>query len=290
MPQDMSQASKLDARVRSAQAAWAHIAAERTDVVDEIMATLVPDEPYAYTVVSTSGEPAPAGSIPHQEFVSTRADLRASYEDLHRFSTVGPMLAVSEIRADWYVFLYGISEGRIRAIDQTVLAQTAVLFPTMGKDGITGELMWHRLGDGAPYTAGRGGPLAAETALLELHETLLRAMRRADAAAVAGLFHPNAQIGIRDYVDDTGALAVMHSAEELRRYMERFFARFHVHEISLINRLATDWFVFAELRWIVEDTEQPGQRQTFLTAEHAEVRSDGLFATRIGHGADRKSI
>jgi hypothetical protein len=292
-----SKASELDARVRSGEAAWAHIEAEVADVVDEIMATLVPEEPYAYTVAKaasfflpTTGAPIAAGSIPYQEFVSSKADLRASYEDLHRSTAVRPMAAVAEIRGDWYAFAYGATAGVIKATGQSVSGPTAVLFPTMGKNGITGELLWSRTGVGPPYTAGREGPLAAEIAIVERHEALLAALRSGDAGTVAGLFHPDAQIGIRDYMNDTGELVELHSAEALRRYLERFFARFEVQAISLIHRLATDWFVFAELLWIVEHKEQPGQRDAFYTAEHAEVRPDGLFASRIGHGTDRRKL
>lgn len=290
MRQAVSKSSELDARVRSGDAAWAHIEAEYGNVVEDIMETLVPDEPYAYTVIPT-GAPDPTRAIPFQRFVSTRADLRTAYEDMNRFAATRPMQAVAEIRGDWYVFIYGLAQGLIRAIDQVIFAQTAVLFPTMGRSGITGELLWNRSALGPAYTGGRDGPLAAETAILEQLEALLTGLRSADAGAVARLFHPQAQIGIRDYVDDTGPpLAEMHSAEALRCHLERFFSRFHVHEISLVQRLITDWFAFAELLWIVEDKQQPGQRYAFYTAEHAEVRPDGLFASRIGHGTDRKPI
>jgi hypothetical protein len=279
----------VDARVRSGEAAWTHIEAEYGNVVDDIMATLVPDGPYAYTVIPTSPPPTP-GAIPYQKFVSSRADLRASYEDMNRFAATRPFRPAGEIRADWYVFIHGLAEGLIRSIDQVMQTQAAVLFPTSGESGITGELLWNRSATGSSYTGGREGPLAAETAILERHEALLAGLRHADAGAVARLFHSDAQIGIRDYVNDTGALAEMHSAEDLRHYLESFFARFNVHEISIVHRLATDWFVFSELLWIVEERREPGRRQTFYTAQHGEVLSDGRFACLIGHGTERSAI
>src|SRR6516165_5064902 len=104
-------ASALDVRVRNGEAARAHIEAEIADNVDGIMATLVPHEPYAYTVIPIGH---PAGSIPHQKFVSSRADLRTSYETLHRFAASCPMQSIAEIRGDWYVFLHGVAEGRLK--------------------------------------------------------------------------------------------------------------------------------------------------------------------------------
>jgi hypothetical protein len=280
-------ASALDVRVRNGEAARAHIEAEIADNVDGIMATLVPHEPYAYTVIPIGH---PAGSIPHQKFVSSRADLRTSYETLHRFAASCPMQSIAEIRGDWYVFLHGVAEGRLKDTGQSVYAQTVVLFPTMGQAGITGELLWNRSGVGPPFTGGREGALSAEIAVLERHKALIEGLRNADAGAVAALFHPDAQIGIRDYVNDTGRLAAMHGAGELREYLEQFFARYHVRDISLMQRLAGDWFVFDEMLWIVEDRMQPGLMKSWYTAEHSEVLSNGLLASRIGHGTDARRV
>jgi hypothetical protein len=91
-------------------------------------------------------------------------------------------------------------------------------------------------------------------------------------------------------VDDTGTLVALHSATELEAYLERFFARFKVVELSVVNRSAGDWFVFAELFWVVENRVAPSERYRFTTAEHAEVRPDGMFAARIGHGTELQRV
>lgn len=284
---DPKSARSTDIRVHNGDVAWAHIVSEYRDVVDEILETLVPEEPYAYTATPAfKGD----GSIPFQPFVHTRADLKKSYEDLHRVSLVRSMQAVAEIRGDWYVFCHGLGEGMIKPTKQVIFSPIAVLFPTMGKDGITGELFWSRSGLGAPYTGGREGPLAAETALLERHEIYLSHLRAGDAAAAAALFHPDAQVGVRDRLDDTGALAGNHSAQEYQDYLDRFFAAFNVVELALVNRLVSDWFVFAELLWIVEERASPGRRYKFYSAEHGEIRPDGAFASLIGHGTERVAL
>lgn len=281
-----STAAMLDLRVRNGDVAWAHVESEYLDVVDDILATLVPEEPYAYTV---SPQLKGDGSIPRQHFVSSAADLRASYEDLHRVSHVRKMEAIAEFRGQWYVFNYGLGEGLAKATGDVMYTPTAVLFPTMGKMGITGELFWMRSASGAPYTGGRETPLAAETAILARHEELLNGLRAGDIDAVANLFHPDSQTGVRDYVTDSGTLAGLHSRDELRDYLDRFYKRFQVHEIQLVNRLATDWFAFAELLWVVSKRDDPGQKLYFYTAEFGEVRPDGLFASRIGHGTEMEA-
>lgn len=42
-------AGKIDARARNGAVAWAHIESEFRDDVEEILRTLEPEEPYAYT-------------------------------------------------------------------------------------------------------------------------------------------------------------------------------------------------------------------------------------------------
>ena len=207
-----------------------------------------------------------------------------------RFTAVRGMEAIAEIRSDWYAFMYGIGEGKVHTTGELVYSPTAVMFPTMGKQGITGELFWTRTSVGAPYTGGRTGPLASETAVLARHEELVGAMRRADAAGVTKLFHPDSQTGIRDYVNETGTLIGLRSKQDLKAYLDQFFDRFTIVELDVVERLATDWFVFAELRWVVEDSKAGGNRFRFYTAEHGEVRPDGLFASRIGHGTELRQV
>lgn len=285
-----TKATDLDIRVRNGAIGWRHIESEYLDVVEDVLETLVPDGPYAYTVspgtvAAASGVALPPGTIPHQTFVSTREGLRESYESLHRFSAVQRMEAIAEIRGEWYVFFYGLGEGLVKPTGQLVYSPTMLLFPTMGKDGITGELFWSRTGVGPFYDGGREGPLAIQTAILAKHEALIEALRNADTAAVAGFYDPGAQFGIRDYLSDAPDLVDLHSAEEYRSYLDRFFARFHVLDIGLAQRLVQDWFAFCELLWVVEDRET-GRRLRFYTADHAEMRPDGVFASRIGFGTD----
>jgi hypothetical protein len=275
-----------DPRVGNGETAQAHLEAEFADVVDDIMATLLPQGPYAYTITANTDAPVADGGIPHQPFVTSAAEIRAGYEHAHRYFAVCRFHAVAEIRGDWYVFMHGLGEHRVKDTGHFLQLPTIVLFPTMGQGGITGELFWTRSGVGSAYTGGRAGPLAAEVAVLAQHEELLKRLRNSDAAGVAGLFHPDAQIGIRDYANETGTWAAMHSANDLRLHLDRFFSRFEVQEIALVQRLASDWFVFAELLWVVEERSRPGRRLSFYTAEHSEVRPDGLFATLIGHGTE----
>jgi len=274
-----------DLRVRNALYAWKHVDAESADVVEDIMATLAPDEPYAYTVAPPPEDRA--SSIPHQEFRLTRAGIQAAYEDMHRFSLSLGIDPLAEIRSDWYAFIFGLGHGMDKATGAKHMdRQTAVLFPTMGQHGITGELFWFRTSTEAPYTGGRTGPRAAEVANLARHDALVEAFRRNEVSAVLELFNVNAQIGIRDYVNETGTVISITGRNSLESYLEELFARFKVVSIDIVQRITTDWCVFAELRWVVEDQKQSGEKFMFYTANHGEVRPDGLFSSLIGHGTE----
>lgn len=279
--------AELDIRVHNGQVAWTHIESEYLDVVDDIIATLVPEGPYAYTVTPVAtGD----GSIPYQPFVTDLASLRRSYEDMHRIAAVRALKAIAEIKGDWYMFTYGLGEGFVKSTGDIVNAPTIVLFPTMGREGITGELIWKKTGVGAPYTGGNTGDLPAETALLDRHDAYLDCLRRGDVDGAADMHHQDAQIGIRDHVTDSGTITSLHSRNEYRAHMKKFFDRFEVVDLQIVHRLATDWFVFAELVWIVEEKGAQPARLMFYTADHAEVHPDGLFASRIGHGTERKAL
>jgi hypothetical protein len=229
-------------------------------------------------------------TIPYQHFAVDMPTLRAAYEDMHRYSVVRNLQATLEIRSDWYVFCYGLGEGLLKTTGDITFAPTAVLFPTMGEDGITGELIWRRSSKAGYYTGGREGALAAETACLSVYDAYLACLREGDLAGAAALHHPGAQIGVRDYVTDSGTLAGMHSGAEYLDYLTKLFARYELIDVQVVERAVTEWMVFAELLWVVRERGGRGDRLQFHTVDISEIRQDGLFASRIGHGTDVTAI
>lgn len=279
-----------DMQVRNGNIAWWHINSEYTDVVDEVMTTLAPEGPYAYTVFP--GAMPEEGAIPQQKVLTTRDEIHACYENLHRFIAVREMRTVVEFRCDWYTFMYGMGEGLDKSSGAQIFTPTAVLFPTMGQPGITGELFWIRCRVGDLATNPSEGALASPLAILDLHDRFVELLRVGDVDGIVGAGDPNAQTSVRDYVDDTGTLVELHDAAGLRDYLQRFYARYAVEEIELVHRYISEWFVFAELRWVVRATAgaDAGKRFVFRTAEVAEVGPDGLIAARIGHGTDQVTV
>ena len=97
MSLDQSDASStVFAQLFASEQTWHHIRVECTGVVDDIVETLSPDGPYAYTI---SPVPTSEGSVPNQEIAYTREGIRKAYTDLHEISMVTGLRAATEIRA-----------------------------------------------------------------------------------------------------------------------------------------------------------------------------------------------
>jgi hypothetical protein len=274
--------STVIAQLFSAEQTWHHIRVECTGVVDDIVETLSPEGPYAYTV-----NPVPTfdGSVPNQEIAYTREGIRKAYADLHEISMVTGLRATTEIRSDWYTFVCGIGDGQELATGQMHHTPVAIIFPNHGGVGISGELIWRpsqlaRLGDGSD------APLAGAIEIYNLHEGLLGYLHRGDIEAIVGMSAPDVQTAVRDYVADDGTVNNLHSSDELRGYLERFYDRFAVRRLEFLHRHIESWLVFAELLWEVEFLTGPqiGTTTTFRTAEMAEFNTDRRITARIGHG------
>jgi hypothetical protein len=97
---------------------------------------------------------------------------------------------------------------------------------------------------------------------------------------------PNGQTCARDYVDDTGTLTELHTAEALRDHFARFHGRYAVQRVEFLNRHFEDWLVLCELWWEVEllSRADAGRIATFRTAELSEIGRNSLVIGRVGHG------
>ncbi|MDT0321924.1 hypothetical protein [Streptomyces millisiae] len=274
-----------DLRVRSAATAWRHVRAEYVDVVDDILDTLAPSGPYAYTVVPVLEE---GREIPTQRIVTTYEEIEHSYRSMHRYAAVVGVRPVTEINGSWYTFVSGLGRGREKETGAEHERPIIVLFPTMGSEGITGELFWGRTQQDTLAGDPADGALAARYAVGAVRATLLDAHRDGDVDTIVELAHPEIQAGLRDYVAGTGTLAELHGVEELRAHLSDFHAHYAVRGIEVVASHLDAWFFFHELRWTVEARKGPeaGAVLRYHTAEYAEVSAAGLVVARIGHGTD----
>ncbi|MEV6595006.1 hypothetical protein [Streptomyces acidicola] len=278
-----------DLQVQGAATTWTHVRSEYVDIVEDILATLAPSGPYAYIVnpVFEQGK-----ELPTQRIVTTYEEIEDSYRSIHRFTAVTGLRPVVELNASWYTFVSGAGQGRMKETGVESESPIIVFFPTMGSEGITGELFWIRTQQDTLAGDAADGALASRYAVGELHGELLAALREADVDAIVARVHPEVQTGARDYVAQTGTLVELHTKDELRAHLEDFYAHYAVRGIEVVNKVYDDWFFFHELRWTVEARKGPdaGAVLRYHTAEYAEVSAAGLVVARIGHGTDQLKI
>ncbi|MER5214092.1 hypothetical protein ABT063_26855 [Streptomyces sp. NPDC002838] len=160
--------------MQSAATAWKHVHAEYVDVVDDILATPAPSGPYAYTVAPRVEE---GHELPTQRIVTTYEEIENSYRGMHRYAAVVAIRPVAEINTSWYTFVSGVGRGRGREKQTGAESErpVVVIFPTMGSEGITGELFWGRTQRDSMPGDPANGALASRFAVGGLHETLLDA-------------------------------------------------------------------------------------------------------------------
>jgi hypothetical protein len=278
-----------DLQVQTSETAWRHVHAEYVDVVDDILATLAPSGPYAYTVSPSVEE---GKEIPTQRIVTTYDEIASTYRAMHRYAAVVAIRPVAQITGSWYTFISGMGRGRMKETGQESERPVIVLFPTMGSEGITGELFWGRTQRESLPGDPADGALAGRFAVSAVHEKLLDAYRKGDVDTIVATAHPEVQTGVRDYVAQTGTLVQLHTKQGLAEHLTSFYDHYAVRSIEVVNRHLDDWFFFHELRWTVEVLRGPdaGSVLRYHTAEYAEVSGAGLVVAHIGHGTDQLTI
>lgn len=205
---------------------------------------------HAETLASVSREPRYA-MMPEPgvvRVISDYAGVAKFYEDARAAFIPGASRIVAQIATDWYVFLENVPT-RISAVTGGARTlHTATLFPK-APDGIRGEFLWERSGALADRDVGRSGdvsPLSVRN--LQVHETVLRSLCAGDFSRLGLLLEDNCIWAERNYLSDAevrpmlelqGPQAVVDS---LRQWRERFV----LERVSILNRLVTDWYVFAE--------------------------------------------
>jgi hypothetical protein len=274
-----------EAQIHSGNMAWQHLRAEFTDNVPAILATLAPNGPFAYTPA-----PIPQGpdDPPLERFQTTYAGIKDAYEALHVGFGVRDMRSIVEIRGDWYTFMYGEVAVEHRETGETYRSMTAVLFPTLGQEGISGELNWGAGANDAEHARPRGD-CRDDLRVLGRHEEFLNMLRKGDIERLVQATHPKTQVGIRDYVTDSRTITDIHDLDGVQRYLTAFYDRYNVRDLELVQRYVNYWSAFAELRWTVDD-RPTGHVVQFNTVEITEIDDAGVFRARIGHGTDGKVL
>jgi hypothetical protein len=133
-------------------------------------------------------------------------------------------------------------------------------------------------------------PVRIRRDLVQLHDRYLHAMRMGDADGLVETLNADAQGGVRDYVDDTGALVELDGREGARAHYAALFDRYEIRSVDLLDRVVQEWYVFAELRITATPKGEDGPLLAWHTADYQVVAKDHLFMVRVGHGTDVAQI
>jgi hypothetical protein len=274
------------AQIHSGDEAWIHMEAEFVGDIDGLMATLVPQEPLAYTILPQF---LPDGNV-RSPISSTFDEIRECYKIVRGRSALINVELVSEIRGAWYDFQAGVNTGRVHGQDEITNSMTIAIFPVSGEKGITGELVWMRL----PRDALGAGPKRSEPVLagdparrqlLALHKQFLDGYRANDVEAILATMNDGIQANVRNYVNDDGGLIGIESKDDYRAYLTDFFEKFEVLKVDHLHRLTEDFYVFAEVRFEIRE-RATGKEIGIHTAEFFVPAHDDRFIIQIGHGTD----
>lgn len=282
-PDLLDQYSK--AAVHSGVEAWTHMEAEFVGNIDGLMKTLVPNEPYAYTIVPRVFDD---GSV-KSPIISTAADIRECYKFVRGRSDLLSGEPLVDIKSSWYNFHESINRGRVRGQDKITESYTIAIFPVSTAKGITGELVWARVPKTKLGTApDPSEPMlegeAARRRLLSQHDAYLEGLRNNDIEAMLSIMNDGVQANIRDYVNDTGTLIGLESKDDYRTYLKAFLGKYEIVNVDYLHRVMQDWYLFAETRVTMRDRD--GKELAYNSADFFVPAKDNRVIVQTGHGTD----
>lgn len=268
----MKTADCVDAVLRSIESAERHIGSEYVHNLAGTMATVGALPHYAVTA-----EPGVVGVISGRDGVAT------FYEAAHDYAIPEASRFLTQIASDWYMFVENMPTRKWVADGSLRTAHTATLLVT-GSDGIRGEFIWERPTSGSSASAGHASLPMGSLRSIDLHEQFLAAVCDGDTDTLGPLLDPDCTWAERDYLSDAegGAMLDLHGAAAAAEYISGWCDRFRPERVSILNRQATDWYVFAEELWIVRPDE--GKRQQVRKAVIYPVTETGRIGGAIGFG------
>ncbi len=280
----MSKPSHVEAVLQSLKTSEGHVNAE---YVDDLTGTLA----------SVSREPRYA-MMPEPGRVAVITDndgVVKFYNDSREAFTPGASRMVAQIATDWYVFYENVPTRLTKADGKVHTLHTTTLFPK-APDGIRGEILWERyVTSEAP-----SGLLQLEGAAahvpgvkvrnLDVHEQFLGALVRGDRERIAALLDDNCIWAVRSYLPDAAAkpMATAQGAREALSLIDRWLAAYTLERVSVLNRLVTEWYVFAEELLVVGEKGGRGRprRRQYRKASFYPISPAGRIQGELGYGTD----
>jgi hypothetical protein len=278
-------------RERSAVIARTHVAAETSTDVEYICSTISRDVYFGVPVRTRAGNQLAPGTV-----LTTYDQVEGYYSGRAGTYVVIDSMQLKTVATDWYVFnesaatLRGTGEiGGIDVTGKEFVVNSAVLFPT-APDGIRGEVCVTRypFDDIVADTVQAPPPPSDPRTYLPLREMehcavvdrVIEALRRGDGAAVGTDLSPTHSLAVR--LDDAAGAQTVRTATDRRAAAEALAAMCEgALDITLLTRIATDWYVFVEY---LMQLAGGGVRRLALT----HPVENGMLSGTFGYGRDER--
>jgi hypothetical protein len=227
----------------------AHLRAEFSNDVDQIMDTVAPD-PRFFIVTREQG-------TLKLEVAETPETVRAHYVNLRSSLDVVRSRQIRRIVSEWFVLQQSVATMRTRGGETTgdshdFPVDTAVLFP-IADEGILGEIPWNRTSFAeamATRTTHHEPPTEELMETVDLHEAFLAAWCSGEAAKIVDLLEEDCALGIRSWTDVEGSLCVGAGKDATRKALAEQFQGWRPTGYSILNLVVTDWYIFSNVRWV----------------------------------------
>jgi hypothetical protein len=265
----MSADPTADAVIETIAATERHMRNEYLADWDATLATVHPEARYALALPGFS------------KVVNGHPGVAAHYHAMESVAIPQASRIVAQVATDWYMFFENFPTRIDVASGEYRLRHTATLAP-VAPPLLVGEMLWER----APESPPAEPDAAVRT--LRLHERYLDALREGDGATLSALIDPDALWAERDYVSEAPAQPILdlHGQAAAVDHCRRWQAACAPERVSILNRLATSWYVFAEELWIVAPAVGGGPRRQFRKAVIYPVTPEGRIRGAIGWGTD----
>ena len=274
----MGDKSYVAAVVENLRRAETHIGTEFEDDLDSTVATVSRTPRYAVM-------PVP-GRI---EVVTTTEGVRAFYESSRKIFQPLATRHRAQIVSDWFVFLEGMPTRRNQESGKEYTINTTVLFPTT-EDGIVGEFLWERSSEVAD--APRDDPERPDLPLravrnLRLHDEVVDALRSGEVEHIVQLLADDCLWAVRSYLPDSAEYPMVQAEgrSAVEEYLRAWRSTVIVDDLTVLNRVATDWYVFAEY---VSHVRRAGKSdlEQLRVASILPIDNNGKIQGELGYGTD----
>lgn len=274
----------VDALMNAMQTAEVHLASEYVDDLGATLDSVTATPTYAFM-------PAPG----RLTVITDPSGVRDFYVNAR--SVFEPMASrlFTHLAGDFYEFQENVPTRKLVAENRLVTINTVNIFPA-ARDGIQGEFLWERYPgqEPAPSVPENLGPADNIPTLklrnAKVHERFLDALRFGDVDRLTTLLADDCLWAIRSYLPDCDEMPLMTAVGrgQVIALLKRWLAFASIERLSVLTRLATDWYVFAEELYTVRFNRGPnaGSLKEFRMASVYPIGAGGIIQGALGYGTD----